>query len=55
MSAMKWLFLWFVAACAAPRVYAPPIDWTLEPMPEEFHSTIFPTAALHGIRRAFAP
>jgi predicted alpha/beta superfamily hydrolase len=38
----------------AIRIYAPPIDWTFEPMPEESHGTIFPTAALHGIRRAFA-
>lgn len=28
--------------------------WTYEPMPTEHHSTIFPTAALHGIRTLFA-
>jgi predicted alpha/beta superfamily hydrolase len=28
--------------------------WTYEPMPAEHHSTIFPTAALHGIRKVFA-
>ena len=27
---------------------------TYEPMPTEHHSTIFPTAALHGIRTLFA-
>lgn len=27
----------------------------LESMPAEHHATIFPTASLHGIRRAFAP
>jgi predicted alpha/beta superfamily hydrolase len=29
------------------------VTWTYEPMPNEHHSTIFPTAALHGIRYAF--
>lgn len=29
------------------------IEWTYEPMPHEHHSTIFPTAALHGIRYVF--
>lgn len=38
----------------AMRIYSPPIEWTHEPMPAEFHSTIFPTAALRGIRRAFS-
>jgi predicted alpha/beta superfamily hydrolase len=37
----------------AIRIYAPPIEWTYEPMPDEQHGTIFPTAALHGIRHAF--
>ena len=127
MSAMKWLLVWFVAACAAPRVcppnspgaqratlgdtftldskilgerrvinvYVPPDYATSKDrypvlympdggMTEDFphvagsvdvsiknavirpvivgriqntesHGTIFPTAALHGIRRAFAP
>jgi len=30
------------------------LTWTYEPMPNEHHSTIFPTAALHGIRTLFA-
>jgi predicted alpha/beta superfamily hydrolase len=30
------------------------IDLTYEPMPHEHHNTIFPTAALHGIRLLFA-
>jgi predicted alpha/beta superfamily hydrolase len=38
----------------AIRIYAPPIAWMHEPMPDEGHGTIFPTAALRGIRRAFA-
>ncbi len=29
------------------------VTWTYEPMPNEHHSTIFPTAALHGIRYVF--
>ncbi len=29
------------------------VTWTYEPMPQEHHSTIFPTAALHGIRYVF--
>jgi len=39
----------------ALRIYAPPVRWTYEPMPNEHHPTIFPTAALHGIRTVFAP
>lgn len=31
------------------------VVWTHEPMPHLQHSTIFPTAALHGIRLIFAP
>ncbi|HUS28820.1 MAG TPA: alpha/beta hydrolase-fold protein [Kofleriaceae bacterium] len=39
----------------AMRQVAPPgLTWTYEPMPTEHHSTIFPTAALHGIRTLFA-
>jgi predicted alpha/beta superfamily hydrolase len=34
--------------------HPPGVTWTYEPMPDEHHSTIFPTAALHGIRRLFA-
>ena len=30
------------------------MTWTYEPMPHEHHDTIFPTAALHGIRQVFA-
>jgi predicted alpha/beta superfamily hydrolase len=30
------------------------VAWTFEPMPNEHHGTVFPTAALHGIRRMFA-
>lgn len=38
----------------ALRITKPPgVIWTYEPMPEEHHSTIFPTAALHGIRYVF--
>jgi len=33
---------------------SPQLTWTHEPMPAEQHSTIFPTAALHGIRQRFA-
>jgi predicted alpha/beta superfamily hydrolase len=29
------------------------VVWSYEPMPHEHHSTIFPTAALHGIRYVF--
>ena len=37
------------------RIHAPPgVTWTYEPMPHEQHSTIYPTAALHGIRTLFA-
>ena len=38
----------------ALRIYAPPVTWRYEPMPSEHHSTIYPTAALHGIRMLFA-
>jgi hypothetical protein len=38
----------------ALRIYAPPVAWVYEPMPREHHNTIFPTAALHGIRTLFA-
>ena len=30
------------------------VTWTYEPMPHEHHNTIYPTAALHGIRLVFA-
>ncbi|MEO8707396.1 MAG: alpha/beta hydrolase-fold protein, partial [Kofleriaceae bacterium] len=37
------------------RIYAPPgVTWTYEPMPHEHHNTIYPSAALHGIRTVFA-
>lgn len=37
------------------RIHGPPgVTWTYEPMPHEQHSTIYPTAALHGIRTLFA-
>lgn len=40
---------------AALEVQAPAgVTWRYEPMPHEHHSTIFPTAALHGIRWLFA-
>jgi hypothetical protein len=40
---------------AALRVQAPVgVAWTYEPMPHEQHHTIYPTAALHGIRLVFA-
>lgn len=39
---------------SALRIQAPPIAWRYEPMPEEHHGTIFPTAALRGIRYVFA-
>jgi len=35
-------------------IYTPPVTRTYEPMPHDHHSTIFPTAALHGIRMVFA-
>lgn len=39
---------------SALRIQAPPIAWRYEPMPDEHHGTIFPTAALRGIRYVFA-
>lgn len=37
------------------EIYAPPgVRWTHEPMHDEQHGTLFPTAALHGIRTVFA-
>ncbi len=39
---------------SALRIQGPPITWVYDPMPNEHHSTIFPTAALHGIRTLFA-
>lgn len=39
---------------SALKIQAPPVVWRYEPMPHEHHSTIFPTAALHGIRMLFA-
>jgi predicted alpha/beta superfamily hydrolase len=37
------------------RIYAPAgVTWIYEPMPNEHHNTIFPTAALRGIRTLFA-
>ncbi len=39
---------------SALRIQAPPIVWRYEPMPDEHHGTIFPTAALRGIRMLFA-
>ncbi|MBX3156814.1 MAG: alpha/beta hydrolase [Deltaproteobacteria bacterium] len=39
----------------ALRIEAPPgVVWRHDPMPHETHGTIFPTAALHGIRMVFA-
>ena len=39
----------------ALRIQAPTgVTWVWEPMPNEHHSTIYPTAALHGIRTLFA-
>jgi uncharacterized protein len=39
----------------ALRIYAPTgVTWTYEPMPHEQHGTIYPSAALHGIRTVFA-
>jgi len=38
------------------RIYAPPgVTWTHEPMPDEHHHTIYPRAALRGIRATFVP
>lgn len=38
----------------ALRIQSPPgVIWRHEPMPHEHHGTIFPTAALHGIRWIF--
>jgi len=34
--------------------YAPPVAWTFESMPDEHHGTIYPRAALRGIRKIFA-
>jgi uncharacterized protein len=39
---------------SALRIYGPPVTWKYEPMPHETHGTLFPTAALHGIRMVFA-
>lgn len=38
----------------ALRSYAPPVRWTYEPMPDERHGTIYPRAALRGLRLVFA-
>jgi predicted alpha/beta superfamily hydrolase len=39
----------------ALRINAPAgVTWTYEPMPDEHHGTIFPRAALRGIRTLFA-
>jgi predicted alpha/beta superfamily hydrolase len=38
----------------ALRIQAPPIMWKYEPMPDEQHLTIYPRAALRGIRWMFA-
>ncbi|MBL9016752.1 MAG: alpha/beta hydrolase [Myxococcales bacterium] len=41
---------------ASLRILAPRgLRWTYEPMPAEHHHTIFPFAALRGIRTVFAP
>ncbi len=38
------------------RIYAPAgVTWKHEPMPDEHHGSLYPTAALHGIRMVFAP
>jgi len=43
------------ALLAALRIVAPAgVTWTYEPMPSEHHNTIFPIAALRGIRTLFA-
>jgi predicted alpha/beta superfamily hydrolase len=46
-----------VADLTAALTAGAPADlaWRYEPMPAEHHNTIFPTAALHGIRTVFAP
>jgi predicted alpha/beta superfamily hydrolase len=46
-----------VAILTAALTAGAPADltWRHEPMPAEHHNTIFPTAALHGIRMVFAP
>jgi predicted alpha/beta superfamily hydrolase len=38
----------------ALRIQAPPVVWKYEPMPDELHLTIYPRAALRGIRWMFA-
>jgi predicted alpha/beta superfamily hydrolase len=57
-------FLYFATAETQPgidvlktalRIQAPEgVTWIHDPMPDATHATIFPTAALHGIRAAFA-
>lgn len=43
------------ALTALLGIYAPAgVTWVYEPMPNEHHHTIFPTAALRGIRTLFA-
>jgi len=38
------------------RIYAPAgVTWQHEAMPDENHGSLYPTAALHGIRMVFAP
>jgi predicted alpha/beta superfamily hydrolase len=45
-----------VAELTAALAGAPAeVTWTHEPMPGTLHLTIYPTAALHGIRLVFAP
>lgn len=34
--------------------YAPPVTWWYEPMLDEHHGTIYPRAALRGIRKTYA-
>ena len=37
------------------RIYSPAgVTWRHDPMPDEHHGSLFPTAALHGIRMVFA-
>lgn len=36
------------------RIYAPPVTWRHDPMPDEHHHTIYPHAALRGLRWVFA-
>ncbi|MBA3503167.1 MAG: alpha/beta hydrolase, partial [Deltaproteobacteria bacterium] len=36
------------------RIYAPPVTWIHDAMPDEQHHTIYPRAALRGIRATFA-